>query len=79
MKIPENWYKNSAFNCLTEEQWKIFRQRYQIGDSFSVECDECGLFSIDEMGYHRCICGNRRCTIGCEEYENNFNFYAEVW
>lgn len=79
MIIPDNWHKNSAFNCLTEEQWKLFRERFQIGDSFSVDCDECGLFVIEEDGYHRCRCGNRRCVIYCDWYNNNWLFYADVW
>ena len=78
-KIPDSWHKNSAFNCLTDEQWSIFREKYQIGDSFSVECDECGLFAIEEDGYHRCSCGNRRCVIYCDKYNGEDLFYADVW
>jgi hypothetical protein len=77
-KIPDEWHKKEAFNCLTDEQWQVFRERFQIGDSFSVECDECGLFVIDD-GYHRCSCGNRRCVIYCDKSEGGWLFYGDVW
>jgi hypothetical protein len=78
LKIPDEWHKNEAFNCLTDEQWQLFREKYRIGDSFSVECDECGLFVIEEDGYHRCNCGNRRCVIYTGTYNNELFFYADV-
>lgn len=70
-KIPDEWHKEYAYNCLTAEQFKILQETHQIGDEFGVECDDCGNWTLDK--HHRCDCGNRRCYL--QIHENN-KFYG---
>jgi len=83
-KIPDEFHKGQAFNCLNKEQWQKFREKFQIGDSFLCDCDECGLFVINDDGHHRCFCGNRRCYIYCNERKmldgtQDIIWECEVW
>jgi hypothetical protein len=77
--IPDEWIKHSEFNCLTKEQFHIFQNIYQIGDSLGIDDNDCECETYIIDGYHRCSCGNRRCTIVYDTYEGKPFFRVEVW
>jgi hypothetical protein len=76
-RIPDEWHKEPAFNCLSDEDFKVLQDTYQVGVSLKVDECECGVFQLD--GYHRCACGNRRCYLVCGECGGEKFFYVEVY
>lgn len=58
-KIPNEWRNKYAYNCLTDEQYKLLQDTHDVDDEFPVNCDECGTYTLHSD--HRCDCGNRRC------------------
>ena len=79
MKIPNEWHIGSAYNCLSKEEFALLQDTHEVGDELALsdqDC-ECETYSIDK--YHRCLCGNRRCYIVCDTFDNKKFFKAEVW
>lgn len=72
-------HKNSSFNCLTDEQFKLLCEQYEEGDEFNIKglCQECESYYL---GDKRCSCGNRRIYIVCEKTSSGeVYFYADAY
>jgi len=78
MRIPDEWHKEYAFNCLTDEQFSKLQEKHEVGDEFYVDDHDCECESFTLDGYHRCDCGNRRCYLQYGEYEGRSFFYIAV-
>lgn len=57
--IQDNWAKEYAYNCLSNEEFQLLQKTYNEGDDLPCNCDDCGSYIINK--HHRCNCGNRRC------------------
>lgn len=75
--IPDAWHKESAYNCLTPEQFKELQATHQQDDEFVCECDDCGSYTLQK--YHRCDCGNRRCHLSYHKHNGESFFAVEVY
>lgn len=65
-------HKNHCLECLTDEQFALLCETCKEGALFNVDCQDCGIYML---GNHRCMCGNRRVAIYCD----NDSFYAESY
>lgn len=70
-------HKHYSYNCLSDDDFKLFVEQGKLGTEMSCPCDECGTFyTPDEVSdYHRCNCGNRRCYL---QISDSGHFYVEV-
>jgi len=74
-RIPDEWRTGGAYNCLSDDEFKLLQERHDQDSEFYADCEECETYQID--AYHRCLCGNRRCYLQYDETHDFF--YAEVW
>ena len=78
-KIPNEWHKEPAFNCVSDEHFRLLQDTHLIGDTFAVDDHDCECETFTLNGYHRCNCGNRRCCLQYQEYNESGFFFVEVW
>ena len=79
MKIPNEWHKEPAYNCLSKEDFALLQETYKVGDKLVIDDHDCECESYFIGEYHRCSCGNRRCCIISDTYKGNKFFVIEVF
>lgn len=75
-RITDELHKTYSFNCLTAEEFKELQEMHELGDEFSCECDECGVWYLGDG--RRCSCGNRRCYLIADQYNGERFFRCDV-
>ena len=76
-RIPDEWRMGNVYNCLSDSEFKLLQEQYEVGDEFCVDDHDCECETYVIDSYHRCSCGNRRCYIAYDETHDFF--YVEVW
>jgi hypothetical protein len=79
MRIPNEWRTNSAYNCLTDEEFKLFQDTHEVDENMYIDDNECECETYTIGSHHRCSCGNRRCYITTFQWEGKTHFTVEVW
>ena len=79
MKIPDEWHRESAYNCLSKEDFALLQETYEVGDELGIDNHDCECETYHIHKHHRCACGNRRCCIECYHYDGKAFFGIEVF